>query len=300
MGDHERADIKAAFNDSAAKVRLLIATDAASEGLNLQETARFLLHWDIPWNPARLEQRNGRLDRHGQARDVTVHHFATEDDQDLAFLAHVIGKLETIRDDIGATGELFERAFERRFVQGEDVEDLEKELKLGINEAQKRVEIPRDTQILPQNDDTLASRARLAAFAAELDLTPATLRQTLETAMAFGFASLSFVTTVAPRGSASPLKFRRLGRVSWTIQCGRRKPAACPRLLSIPPSSSRPWTMVARSSAPSETPSCCIWRTRSFTRRSPRLPGSGSRMEHANAGLCAVEACHRIRTPCCC
>ena len=53
-------------------VRILLATDAAAEGLNLQRTARYLLHFDCPWNPSRLEQRNGRLDRHGQARDVTV------------------------------------------------------------------------------------------------------------------------------------------------------------------------------------------------------------------------------------
>jgi len=211
MGEHERADIKAAFNDPAAKVRILIATDAASEGLNLQETARFLLHWDIPWNPARLEQRNGRLDRHGQARDVVIHHFATEDDQDLAFLAHVIGKLETIREDIGATGELFERAFERRFIQGEDVSVLEKELDLGARQAQQRVEIPRDTQIQPQNDDALASRAQLAALAAELDLSPTTLRQTLETAMAFDFRFPVF----RDEGSATRVRFSTEVPSAW-------------------------------------------------------------------------------------
>jgi superfamily II DNA or RNA helicase len=211
MGDHERADIKAAFNDPGAKVRLLIATDAASEGLNLQETARFLLHWDVPWNPARLEQRNGRLDRHGQARNVVIHHFATDDDQDLAFLAHVIGKLETIREDIGATGELFERAFERRFVQGEEVQALEKELDLGTRQAQQRVEIPRDTQILPQNDDALASRAHLLALAAELDLSPVALRQTLETAMAFDFRFPVF----RDEGSATRVRFSTEVPPAW-------------------------------------------------------------------------------------
>lgn len=66
MDDPEREQIKEAFNDPENPVRVLIATDAASEGLNLQTTARYLLHYDCPWNPARLEQRNGRLDRHGQ------------------------------------------------------------------------------------------------------------------------------------------------------------------------------------------------------------------------------------------
>jgi hypothetical protein len=62
----DREGIIAAFNDPGDPVRVLVSTDAASEGLNLQETARYLLHYDVPWNPARLEQRNGRLDRHGR------------------------------------------------------------------------------------------------------------------------------------------------------------------------------------------------------------------------------------------
>ena len=80
MGATERDSVKAAFNDPDAEVRILIATDAASEGLNLHRTARYLLHYDCPWNPSRLEQRNGRLDRYGQARDVTVHHFDSTGD----------------------------------------------------------------------------------------------------------------------------------------------------------------------------------------------------------------------------
>ena len=86
MDSQQREYIKEAFNDSSSPVRILIATDAASEGLNLQSTARFLLHYDCPWNPSRLEQRNGRLDRHGQARDVYVYHFASDQDADLKFV----------------------------------------------------------------------------------------------------------------------------------------------------------------------------------------------------------------------
>ncbi|MEH2234761.1 C-terminal helicase domain-containing protein [Nostoc sp.] len=64
MSDTQREEIKQAFNDPNDKIRILVATDATSEGLNLQETAHLVLHYDIPWNPARLDQRNGRLDRH--------------------------------------------------------------------------------------------------------------------------------------------------------------------------------------------------------------------------------------------
>jgi superfamily II DNA/RNA helicase len=60
-----REDIKTAVRDR--KVRLLVATDAACEGLNLQ-TLGTLINVDLPWNPSRLEQRIGRIKRIGQAR----------------------------------------------------------------------------------------------------------------------------------------------------------------------------------------------------------------------------------------
>jgi superfamily II DNA or RNA helicase len=74
----EREHIKTVFQEhpSLSPVRVLLATDAASEGINLQAHCHRLLHWEIPWNPNRLEQRNGRVDRHGQrAEQVDVFHF---------------------------------------------------------------------------------------------------------------------------------------------------------------------------------------------------------------------------------
>ena len=57
-------------------MRILLATDAASEGINLQNHCSKLIHFEIPWNPNRMEQRNGRIDRHGQkANEVQIHHF---------------------------------------------------------------------------------------------------------------------------------------------------------------------------------------------------------------------------------
>ena len=61
----EREEIKAAVKKH--EIRLLVATDAACEGLNLQ-TLGTLINVDLPWNPARLEQRLGRIKRFGQAR----------------------------------------------------------------------------------------------------------------------------------------------------------------------------------------------------------------------------------------
>jgi superfamily II DNA/RNA helicase len=62
----ERDAIKAAVRERS--IRLVVATDAASEGLNLQALGT-LINVDLPWNPSRLEQRIGRIKRFGQARD---------------------------------------------------------------------------------------------------------------------------------------------------------------------------------------------------------------------------------------
>ena len=67
MSPVERTQAVAAFNKGR---HALLATDAASEGLNLQESCRIVLHYELPWNPLRVEQRAGRVDRIGQTRRV--------------------------------------------------------------------------------------------------------------------------------------------------------------------------------------------------------------------------------------
>jgi hypothetical protein len=68
MSATERHESVAAFSRGDAS--LLLATDAGSEGLNLQSTCRFVINLELPWNPIRLEQRIGRVDRIGQTRPV--------------------------------------------------------------------------------------------------------------------------------------------------------------------------------------------------------------------------------------
>jgi superfamily II DNA/RNA helicase len=78
MDSDKREEIKAAFqtDPEQSSVRILLATDAVSEGIDLQNYCSRLIHYEIPWNPNRLEQRNGRVDRHGQrAKSVQIHHF---------------------------------------------------------------------------------------------------------------------------------------------------------------------------------------------------------------------------------
>lgn len=183
MDDVERGDVKRWFNDPLHPVRVLVATDAAAEGLNLQRTARYLLHFDCPWNPSRIEQRNGRIDRHGQPRDVTIFHFVTDQDQDLAFLAHVIRKADEIREDLGSANEIFDEAAHRRLIAGESASDVQAALDLRLAQAKGRVRIEADAT-LDTGAEWQAAEVQLKALAAEIDLDPAALRDTLESAMA--------------------------------------------------------------------------------------------------------------------
>ncbi|MCY3019547.1 MAG: DISARM system SNF2-like helicase DrmD [Planctomycetota bacterium] len=110
-----REQIKDQFNDPASPLRILVATDTASEGINLQMSCRYVLHYEIPWNPMRLEQRNGRVDRHGQARDVTCFHFTSNDEADLKFMARVAEKVNQAREDLGSVGQVIDAAIMQHF-----------------------------------------------------------------------------------------------------------------------------------------------------------------------------------------
>ena len=159
MDETGRENVKAAFNDPASPVRILVATDAASEGLNLHRTARYLLHYDCPWNPSKLEQRNGRLDRYGQARDVTVHHFMSHTDPDLRFLDHVIRKADEIREDLGSVNEVFDRAAHRRLIRGEDTASVQDDLDRGIEAARGNTLLEADARVtaaMPAGAETAA------------------------------------------------------------------------------------------------------------------------------------------------
>ena len=82
-------------------MRILLATDAASEGIDLHEHCHRLVNYDIPFNPNKLEQRIGRIDRYGQPETPEVRHFIGKGwetstnsyEADLEFLARVAVKV---------------------------------------------------------------------------------------------------------------------------------------------------------------------------------------------------------------
>lgn len=87
--------------DFANHAQILIATDAAGEGINLQ-FCKLLFNWDIPWNPNRLEQRMGRIHRYGQKQDVYVLNFVAKDTREGKVLETLLTKLDLIREQMGS------------------------------------------------------------------------------------------------------------------------------------------------------------------------------------------------------
>jgi superfamily II DNA or RNA helicase len=100
-----RKEIQRRFNTDPAKdpLRILLATDAAREGLNFQAHCADLFHFDLPWNPGRIEQRNGRIDRKLQpAPEVHCHYFVLPQRVEDRVLEVLVKKTETIKRELGS------------------------------------------------------------------------------------------------------------------------------------------------------------------------------------------------------
>ncbi|MDF5967278.1 DISARM system SNF2-like helicase DrmD [Pseudomonas aeruginosa] len=112
MAQDEREKVKAAFQASPkdSAVRILLATDAASEGIDLQNHCNCLIHLEIPYNPNVMEQRNGRIDRHGQRqKEVLIWHPVDGGEQGKTTIGghgediiRALRKLESMRADMGS------------------------------------------------------------------------------------------------------------------------------------------------------------------------------------------------------
>ena len=94
----EREDVRKRFNLTGG---LLFATDAAADGLNLQGRCRLVVNYELPWNPARLEQRIGRVDRIGQQRPVHALTLLARDTAEQLVLARLIRRLHRVAATLG-------------------------------------------------------------------------------------------------------------------------------------------------------------------------------------------------------
>lgn len=141
-----RKEIQRRFNADPAQdpLRVLLATDAAREGLNFQAHCTDLFHFDLPWNPGRIEQRNGRIDRKLQpAAEVRCHYFVLPQRAEDHVLDVLARKTETIKKELGSLSKVIDDDIERRLRNGirrRDAARLAREIaEADIDEERKRM-----------------------------------------------------------------------------------------------------------------------------------------------------------------
>jgi len=143
----DRARAIAGFNDG--RHRLLLATDAAAEGLNLHRACRTVVNLELPWNPMRLEQRIGRVDRIGQTRRVHAFHLVAGGTGEHRVLERLRQRLSRARAEVGAPDPLGDEQTASRFVVAG----------IADHESDRHAAVPRHVE-----PDGAAEAARLAAI----------------------------------------------------------------------------------------------------------------------------------------
>jgi hypothetical protein len=198
MSDKQRALVQQRFNGDPEEhpVRILIATDAAREGLNLQSHCQDLFHFDIPWNPARMEQRNGRIDRTLQPKpEVRCHYFLYPERAEDAVLQKLVEKVDTIQRELGSLGEVVLERITRTLEGGitqstaARLDEADRDAEKGPQLATVRTELESQRESLEQlRIDTDESGALLNRSAEIMDFRPELLRDAVDVGLALSGA----------------------------------------------------------------------------------------------------------------
>ena len=145
VSGERRKEIQRRFNTHPEKdpLRILLATDAAREGLNFQAHCTDLFHFDLPWNPGRIEQRNGRIDRKLQpAEEVRCHYFVLPQRVEDRVLSVLVNKTDTIKRELGSLSKVIDDEIERRLGQGGirhgEADQLAQEIREADLEGEKK------------------------------------------------------------------------------------------------------------------------------------------------------------------
>ncbi|MDS0473779.1 helicase-related protein [Natrinema sp. 1APR25-10V2] len=119
------------------EANLMLATDAAQEGLNLQ-FAHIMVNYDLPWNPIRIDQRMGRLHRYGQEHTVEIRNLFFKDTRESEILNLLVEKTNQIESDLGMRSDVMGRVLE-------DV-DLDETIMSAIAEGRPTDEVVADIE----------------------------------------------------------------------------------------------------------------------------------------------------------
>jgi superfamily II DNA or RNA helicase len=206
------------------EIQVLVATEAAGEGINLQ-VCHVLFNYDIPWNPNRLEQRMGRIHRYGQTKDCLIFNFVATNTIEGRVLQKLIAKLQEIRDALdddavfNVVGEVLPAAHMERVLRGYYAgrlgdQDLEERLLRNINEESFRAICQNALEGLATKTLNLAMLIERRAKAQERRLVPETIARFLRDASGHASMTLREVKALPHTfdPGATPASLRRYER----------------------------------------------------------------------------------------
>jgi superfamily II DNA or RNA helicase len=215
--------------------QVLVATEAAGEGINLQ-FCWLMINFDIPWNPVRLEQRVGRIHRYGQEKDCLVFNFVAQNTREGRVLRKLLDRLMEIRNDLGSdqvfdvVGEIFpanqlERLLREMYARQTDVHKIEDRIVRDVSPEKFRQITESTLEGLAKKELNLSAIIGKSAEAKERRLVPEVIEQFFIDAApecglrpkATGKDSHVFRIGKVPRnllpiGDAQEDRFGRLGR----------------------------------------------------------------------------------------
>ena len=186
--EKEREPVKAAFqaHPDDSPVRILLATDAASEGIDLQNHCDRMIHLEIPYNPNVMEQRNGRIDRWGQKQDeVLIWHPVDGGEGEDSIGGHkediirALRKLEAMREDMGSVNPVIAPQMSE-LVEGKRKDFDTREAEERAKKARRFVKADRELK-----ERIAKMHERLEETRKDFHLEPARIQKAVKTGLAF-------------------------------------------------------------------------------------------------------------------
>ena len=200
--------------------QILVATEAAGEGINLQFCSE-MVNYDIPWNPVRLEQRIGRIHRYGQTEDCIIFNFVARNTREGRVLQKLLDRLGEIRNELGTdqvfdvVGEVFpanllEKLFRDMYARRLDEHSVQSRIVAEVDPSRFRDITESALEGLAKRQLNLSAVIGRSVEAKERRLVPEALEQF--------FVGASPVVGVSPKPIGKGSGIYRIGRVPRHLQ----------------------------------------------------------------------------------
>ena len=220
IGDRDMPGTRlAAEREFRDEAQVLVATEAAGEGINLQ-FCWFLINYDIPWNPVRLEQRMGRIHRYGQEHDCLILNFVAVNTREGRVLQRLLERLREIRQELGTdqvfdvVGEIFpanllERLFRDMYARRISGPAIEARIVRDVDAQRFRAITQSTLEGLAKRELNLAALIGKSAEARERRLVPEVVEDF--------FLQAAPLAGIYPKETRANTHLYRIGRVPRTL-----------------------------------------------------------------------------------